>query len=233
MSFFSLRRVLPVAILLAGLVTFFALGFNRYLSLEMLGRNEAEISSWVAANHALAAFAFVAVYATVVAFSLPASAVMAAASGFLFGVWPGVALSVVAQMLGSIALFLAARSAFRDLFHARAGAALARLEAGFQRDGFSYLVFLRLVPVFPSWLVTIVAALLGMKPSLFAPGTLIGIIPGCFVFAGIGADFGHLFRSGQTPDLGAIFQVRTLMPLLGLGVLALLPVLYRHWRRRS
>lgn len=233
MNFFLLRRLLPAAILLAGLATFFALGLNRYLSFETLSRNEAEITAWVADNRALAIVTFIAIDATVIAFSLPASAGMAAASGFLFGVWLGAACSVVGMILGSITLFLAARSAFRDFFRARASAALARLEEGFQRDGFSYLVFLRLVPVFPSWLVTIVTALLGMKPSLFLSGTFVGIIPGTIVFAGIGADFGRLFKTGQTPDLGAIFQARTLLPLLGLGVLALLPVLYRRWRRRS
>lgn len=229
----TLRRMLPFTILLLGLVTFFALGLNRQLSLQTLSRNEAELTAWVAANGVVAALTFICVHTTVVAFSLPASAAMAAASGFLFGVLEGALLSMVGTMVGSIILYFAARSALHDLFRARAGAAVARLEEGFRRDGFSYLVFLRLVPVFPSWLVTIVTALLGMRPEIFIPGTLLGIIPGCFVFAGIGADFGTLFRNGQTPDLGAIFQARTLLPLLGLGVLALLPVLYRRWRRRS
>jgi uncharacterized membrane protein YdjX (TVP38/TMEM64 family) len=233
MRFPALRRMLPFAILLLGLVAFFALGFNRQLSLQTLGRNEAEITAWVAAHRPLAALTFVAVYATVVAFSLPASAAMATASGLLFGVELGAVLSLVGTTAGSIALFFAARSAFYDLFHARAGAALARLEEGFRRDGFSYLVFLRIVPVFPAWLTTIVSALLGVRPDVFIVGTFLGVIPGCFVFAGIGADFGLLFRNGQTPDLGAIFQVRTFLPLLGLGVLALLPVVYRRWRRRS
>ena len=233
MSFLTLRRMLPFAILLLGSAAFFALGLNRQLSLQTLSRNEAEIAAWVAAHRVLATLTFMTIQTMVVAFSLPASAMMAAASGFLFGVEQGALMSIVATIVGSIALFFAARTAFYDLFRARAGAALARLEDGFRRDGFSYLVFLRVVPVFPSWLTTIVSALLGMKPATFISGTLIGIIPGCFVFAGIGADFGLLFRNGETPDLGAIFQVQTLLPLLGLGVLALLPVLYRRWRRRS
>ena len=233
MRLLTLRRMLPLAILLLGLVTFFALGLNRQLSLQTLARNEAELTAWVAANGGFAALTFVAVQITTVAFSLPTGAAMTAASGFLFGVWEGAFLSMISTTIGSIVLYFAARSAFYDFFRARAGAALARLEQGFRRDGFSYLVFLRLVPVFPSWLVTIVTALLGMRPAVFILGTLIGIIPGSFVFAGIGADFGTLFRSDQAPDLGAIFQARTLLPLLGLGVLALLPVLYRHWRRRS
>jgi len=233
MKSLTLRRMLPFAILLLGLAVFFALGLNRQLSLQTLSRNEAEITAWVAANRVVATLTFIAIHTTVVAFSLPASVVMTTASGFLFGVEQGALMSIVGTTVGSIALFFAARTAFYDLFRTRAGAALARLEDGFRRDGFSYLVFLRVVPIFPSWLTTIVSALLGVKPTIFISGTLIGIIPGCLIFAGIGADFGLLFRNGETPDLGAIFQLRTLLPLLGLGVLALLPVLYRRWQRRS
>ena len=233
MRFFTWRRVLPFTILLLGLATFFALGLDRQLSLQTLSRNEAELRAWVDANGVIAAVTLVAIHMTVVAFSLPAAAVMSTANGFLFGAWEGALLSVVGTTLGSTALFFAARSAFYDLFRARAGAALVRLEEGFRRDGFSYLLVMRLMPVFPAWLVTIVAALLGMRPAVFVLGTVLGVIPSCFIFAGIGADFGVLFRSGETPDLGAIFQMRTLLPLLGLAVLALLPVLYRRWRRRS
>jgi uncharacterized membrane protein YdjX (TVP38/TMEM64 family) len=226
------RRWLPLAILLLGLAAFFAFGLNRELSFETLSRNEAEITGWVAANHLAAAVMYVAALATAIAFALPASALLTAASGFLFGIWIGAALSVLGGTLGAIVLFLAARTAFYDLFHARAGAALVRLEEGFRRDSFSYVLFLRFVPIFPSWLVSSVSALLGMKPGRFALATMLGIIPGSLVFAGIGADFGLLFKNGQTPDLGAIFQARTFLPLLGLAILSLMPVLYRRWRRR-
>jgi uncharacterized membrane protein YdjX (TVP38/TMEM64 family) len=229
----TVRRALPFALLLAGLVAFFALGLDRHLSLQTLSRNEAEITAWVAEHRALAAMIYLAAHAAVVAFSLPASIAMTTASGFLFGVPLGATLAAIGTTVGSIALFFAARNAFQDLFRARAGAALARLEHGFRRDGFSYLLFLRVVPMFPAWLTTIVAALLGMAPGPFILGTLIGVVPGGLVFAGIGADFSRLFRSGQTPDLAAIFQWRTFLPLLGLGVLALLPVLVRRWRRRA
>jgi uncharacterized membrane protein YdjX (TVP38/TMEM64 family) len=233
MKSLTLRRMLPFAILLLGLALFFALGLNRHLSLQTLSRNQAEITAWVAANRVLAMLTFFAIHTAVVALSLPASIAMTTASGFLFGIELGAAMSLVAATVGSIALFFAARNAFYDLFRARAGAAFAQLEAGFHRDGFSYLVFLRVVPGFPGWLTTIVSALSGMKPVTFIAGTVFGGLPGCFIFAGIGADFRLLFRDDQTPDLGAIFQLQTFLPLLGLGVLALLPVLYRRWRRRS
>jgi uncharacterized membrane protein YdjX (TVP38/TMEM64 family) len=228
-----LRRWLPLAILLLGLVAFFALGLNRQLSFETLSRNESAITEWVAANQSLAEVAFVLTLASIVVLSLPASALMTAVGGFLFGVWLGAALAVVGSTIGAIGLFTAARSAFYDLFRARAGAALPRLEEGFRRDSFSYVLFLRFVPAFPAWLVTIVAALLGMNRRRFILATLRGSLPGSVVFASIGADFGLLLKNGQTPDLGAIFQIRTLLPLLGLAALSLIPVLYRYWRRRS
>jgi uncharacterized membrane protein YdjX (TVP38/TMEM64 family) len=230
MTVSTLRRLLPVAILLLGLALFIALGLERHFSFETLARNHAELSAWVAANGVLAALLFVASYAVVVAFSLPVAMLVTPLGGFLFGVWLGAVLSVIGATLGSIAVFLAARTAFYDLFHARAGAALARLEDGFRRDSFSYLLFLRLVPVFPFWLVNIVPALLGMKVERYALATLIGIVPGAVVFASLGAGFGLLIERGEMPNLHVIFEWRILLPLLGLAVLALVPVVYARLR---
>jgi len=227
------RRLAPAAILLLGLVLFLLFGLERYFSFEMLSRNNAALVAWVAANRLLAIVLFVLIYALVVAFSLPIAIIITPVGGFLFGVWLGAGLSVIGATLGSVAVFLAARTAFYDLFHARAGAALARFEEGFRRDSFSYLLFLRLVPIFPFWLVNIVPALLGMRLAPYALATLIGIIPAAFVYASAGASFGLLFDRGEAPDLGIIFEWRFLLPLLGLAVLALVPVLYTHLRGRN
>ena len=223
-----LRRLLPVAILLLGLALFLLFDLERFFSFEMLSRHHAELVSWVTAHVVLA---FVILYALVVAFSLPIAVVITPVGGFLFGIWLGALLSVIGATLGSVALFLAARTAFYDLFQARAGATLARLEDGFRRDSFSYLLFLRLVPVFPFWLVNIVPALLGMRLGPYTLATLIGIVPGAVVYAGVGASFGMLIDRGERPDFGVIFEWRFLLPLLGLAALSLLPVLYNHLRR--
>lgn len=225
-----LRRLIPVAVLLLGLVLFLSFGLERYFSFEMLSRHHTELTAWVTAHVALSAFVFVLAYALVVAFSLPIAVIVTPLGGFLFGVWLGAALSVVGATLGSVAVFLAAHTAFHDLFHARAGRALVRLEEGFHRDSFSYLLFLRLVPVFPFWLVNIVPALLGMKLGPYTLATLIGIIPGAIVYASVGAGFGILIDRGEAPDLSVIFEWRILLPLLGLAALSLLPVLYTRLR---
>ncbi|MBS0550391.1 MAG: VTT domain-containing protein, partial [Proteobacteria bacterium] len=101
---------------------------------------------------------------------------------------------------------------------------------GFRRHSFSYLLFLRLVPLFPFWLVNIVAALLGMRFDAFVLATVIGIVPAAIVFASVGAGFGGLFDSGQAPDLSVLLQPRLLLPLLGLALLSLLPILVRRRR---
>ena len=228
----TLRRLLPVAILLAGLAIFLLLGLERYFSFEMLARHKATLTAWVATHRLLAGLTFVLAYAFMVAFSLPVAVVATPVGGFLFGTWTGAGLSVVAATLGSIAVFLAARYAFRDLFRARAGATLARLEEGFRHNDFSYLLFLRLVPVFPFWLINIVPALLGMQLRRYVLATLLGIVPASIVYASVGAGLGAVLKRGEQPNLGIIFEWHILLPLLGLAALALLPVVFARLRRQ-
>lgn len=228
----TLRRLLPVAILLAGLAIFLLLGLDRYFSFEMLARHKAALTAWVAAHRPLAAFAFLLAYAIMVAFSLPVAMVATPVGGFLFGTWAGALLSVIGATLGSIAVFLAARYAFRDLFRARAGATLTRLEEGFRHNDFSYLLFLRLVPVFPFWLINIVPALLGMRLQRYTLATMLGIVPASIIYSGLGAGLGAMLKRGEQPNLGIIFEWHILLPLLGLAVLALLPAVFTRLRRQ-
>jgi uncharacterized membrane protein YdjX (TVP38/TMEM64 family) len=226
----SWRRLIPAAILLLGLALFLMLDLERYFSFEMLSRHHATLTLWVEQHAVLAALVYVVLYTLVVAFSLPVAVIVTPVGGFLFGLWAGTLLSVIGATLGSVAVFLAARTALYDLFHRRAGAALSRVEAGFRRDSFSYLLFLRLVPVFPFWLINIVPALLGMKLGPYTLATLIGIVPGALVYSSLGAGLGNVIDRGEAPDLGIIFEWRILLPLLGLALLALVPAVYARLR---
>jgi len=226
------RRLIPVAILLLGLALFLLLDCKRFVSFEMLSRHHVTLVAWVTQNPLQAGLLYLLTYAMVVAFSLPVAVLLTPIGGYLFGVWLGATLSVIGATLGSVVLFLAARSALHDIFHRRAGAMLARLEAGFRRDSFNYLLFLRLVPIFPFWLVNIVPALLGMKLDRYTLATAIGIVPGAVVYSGVGAGFGTVIDRGEVPDLSVIFQPRILLPLLGLAALSLVPVLYAQLKGR-
>jgi uncharacterized membrane protein YdjX (TVP38/TMEM64 family) len=233
MTFQTWRRLIPAAVLLLGLALFLLLGLERFFSFEMLSRHHAVLVAWVADHTALAAVLYLLAYALVVAFSLPIAILVTPVGGFLFGITAGTVLSVIGATLGSVAVFLAARTAFYHFFHARAGTALAKLEAGFRRDSFNYLLFLRLVPVFPFWLVNIVPALLGMKLAPYTLATVIGIIPAAIVYSSVGSGLGTVIERGEAPDFAIVFEWRILLPLIGLALLALAPVLYSHLRGKA
>lgn len=218
---------LAVVVLVALVWTF---GLHRYLTLEALAAQREALAALVAARPLPAALVYVAAYIAVVAFSLPGGAVMTLSGGLLFGAFIGAFLAVLGATIGAAVLFLLARSAFAPLVAGRAEGLLGPLRAGLARDGFFYLLSLRLVPVFPFWLLNLAPALLGMAFAPYLAATFFGIIPGTLVFAGIGAGLDEVFLSGGVPDLGVIFSPGVLLPLLGLASLSLFGV---WWRRRS
>lgn len=228
----GVSRWLPLAVLVAGCAAFFAFGFHRYLTFETLAENRADMLAWVAARPVLAPLAYMAAYIVSVAFSLPGGAVLTVTGGFLFGTLAGACYAVAGATMGAVILFVAARTALGDFLRARAGGAIKRMEEGFRADAFNYLLVLRLVPLFPFFLVNLVPAFLGVSLRVFAAATFIGIIPGALVFAGVGDGLGAVFDAGQKPDLGILFTPRILLPIVGLAALALVPVAYKHWRRR-
>ena len=226
----SAGRLVPLGLIVAAFAAFFALDLDRFVSFAALGEHRDSLSAFVAANEVLAAALFVLVYAVAIAVSLPGGAVLTIAGGFLFGTVLGTLLVIVAATLGATALFLAARTAIGDPLRARAGPALKRMEEGFRENALSYLLFLRLIPVFPFWLVNLVPAFLGVPLGTYVLGTFVGIIPGSFVYASVGNGVGALFDAGETPDLGIIFSSEILIPIVGLAVLALLPIAYKRYR---
>ena len=228
------RRVLPLTILVAGLVLFFVFDLDRFASLEALKQNRETLQMLVAENGVLAVIGFGLIYAVVVAFSLPGGAIMTLTAGFLFGTIGGGLIVVVGATLGATGLFLIARTALGDVLRAKAGPFLARMQEGFRENALSYLLVLRLIPLFPFWLVNLVPAFLGVSTTHYVIGTFFGIIPGTFVFASVGNGLGALLDAGEDPNLGVIFQPEVLGSLVALALLSLLPVLYkRHQAKKS
>lgn len=226
------RRFLPLLALAAGLGLFFALRLDRYVAVSALAEHRDALLAFVEDRPAAAGAAFVAVYALAVACSIPGAVVLTLAGGFLFGTWLATLYVVVGATLGAVGVFLAARTALGDVLRRRAGPRLARLEAGFRENAFSYLLFLRLLPLAPFWLVNLVPAFLGVPLRVFAPATLIGIIPASFVYASVGNGLGAVFAAGGTPGASVLLGADVLLPLLGLAALALAPVAYRKLKGR-
>lgn len=225
-----LARYWPILLLAGLLLAAWASGATRLLSFEALADHRAALAGMVAAHPAAAAAGFVLVYVAAVTLSLPGAVVLTLAGGLMFGPWIGTALAVLGATTGACLLFLVARSALAPLVTGRAAGVVALLRPGLERDGFFYLLTIRLIPVLPFWLVNLAPALVGMPFGAFAAATAIGIIPGTAVFAGLGAGLGEVLAAGEKPDLGVILAPEILLPLLGLAALSLLGA---WWRKRK
>ena len=225
------RRFWPLGLLLAAFAAAWASGLPQQIGWAGLARHQAALSAWVASHPIAAPALYAVIYAVAAALSLPEAAVLTVAGGLLFGTLAGGVLAVVGSSVGAVALFLAVRHHLADAIAARGGRFLERVRAGLERDGFSYLLAIRLVPAFPFWLVNLAAALSGMRLLPYAGATLLGVVPATFVYASIGAGIGTVLAGGGTPDLGVIFSPRVLGPLVALAALSLVPVAWRHWRR--
>jgi uncharacterized membrane protein YdjX (TVP38/TMEM64 family) len=243
-----LRRLLPV-ILLGGIaVLVLALGWHRELSLETLVRHRATLEALVSEHFVAALAAFIALYIAVVALSVPGAVYLTISSGILFGAVVGGLASIIGATIGATALFLVARTALGELLARRAGPLAERIAAGFREDAFSYLLFLRLVPVFPFFLVNLVPALCGVALLPFVAATALGIIPATFTFAFLGAGLSSALLAHQASyesclaaqrpgcrldfDLQAALTPQLIAGFVALGVIALLPIVVKRWRAR-
>jgi uncharacterized membrane protein YdjX (TVP38/TMEM64 family) len=223
-------RLWPIAVLLGALALAWAFGLQHHVSFDALAVYHDALARLVEARPVVAALLYLAAYTVIVALSVPVGPLLTMVGGLLFGPWLGTAVAVPAATAGACLLFLAVRSALAPGLARRAGPRMDRLRAGLEHDGFWYLLALRLLPIVPFPVGSIAPALVGMRLSVFAAATALGILPSTLVVAGIGAGLGEIFAQGGRPDPAALLSPPVLMPLLGLAALSLLAV---WWRRRE
>jgi len=234
-----------VAIALTGLT----MGWQQGLSFETLARHHAALQEFIARNEVLAVAAYTLLYVALITLSVPGGAFLTVCGGVLFGPILGGVAATIGATIGGICFFLIAKSAFGERLLRRAGTRAAALTAGFRADAFSYLLFLRLVAIFPFWLVNVVAALCGVRLATFAAATAIGIIPATFAFAFVGAGLAGAIAAQEAEYEACVATTRAgcrldfnlsealtpelMVALALLGLLALIPVVVRRWRARS
>lgn len=215
------RRVwfaLAVVALMAGLR---ASGAADALSLDTLARHRAALLGFVADNVVLASLAYAGLYVVAVAFSLPGAVFLTLSGGFLFGAVGGTPLTTVSAAVGATLVFLFARRIFGADALDRLGPTAARLADGIRRNAASYLLVLRLAPLFPFFLVNLVPAFVGVRLGTYLWTTLLGILPGTAVFSLAGAGLGSVLDAGGTIDLRTVLTPEIIAALLGLAALSL------------
>jgi uncharacterized membrane protein YdjX (TVP38/TMEM64 family) len=226
------KRFGPIILIALGLVLALSMGWQRYLSFEVLAQQSSALKALLLSKPLVVVAAFMGIYVVSTAIALPGAIWLTIAGGFLFGPFLGTALSATSATIGATLLFVAAQSALGAGLRSRAGSLIDRLETGFRENAFSYLLTLRLVPVAPFFGVNLAAAFLRIPLRTFVLATAIGILPGGFVYAWLGSGIEHLIASGRTPDLRIIFSLQVIGPLLALAALALLPVVWKAAAQR-
>jgi uncharacterized membrane protein YdjX (TVP38/TMEM64 family) len=221
-----MRRLLPLIVLIVVAATAFIL--LRGFSWDSLARHQGQLTGWIGTHPVVSALLFVGAYILTAALSLPHGALLTVAGGLLFGAVPGCALTVIGATIGASILLVVVRSAFADTLARNRYRIPEQVQVRLARDGFSYLLALRLIPLFPFWIVNLAAAIAGIRVAVFVPATFLGILPASFVLSSIGAGVGTILAEGRTPDLSVLFSPRILLPMLGLAVLSLLPALLRR-----
>ena len=210
-----------------GIAAFFYFDLSHYLSLDGLKSNRDHLLAFTEVNYSVAVAVFVLAYCAVVGLSLPGGAIMTLAGGFLFGSVLGTLYVNMGATVGATLAFLVARYLLRDWVEQKFGNRLAPIQEGFAKNAFSYLMTLRLIPLFPFFLVNMVSGLTRVSVGTYMTATSLGIIPGSFVFAYAGRQLGTI------NSLKEIASPNVLVAFTLLGLLALVPILYKKIAGKS
>jgi uncharacterized membrane protein YdjX (TVP38/TMEM64 family) len=230
----TISKVILIVAVISAIIGFFTMGFDSYLSFETLRNNRGKLLDWYNHHYLITMVLFILTYTLVVALSLPGAIWMTLVGGFIFGTLQGTVLAVVSATLGAFIVFILVQFCLVDFFRAKTGKAVEKMEAGFKSNALSYLIFLRLVPVFPFWLVNLVPAFLRLPVRTFIIGTSIGIIPGTALFCWVGSGLGVVLDTGDALDpLEILLRPEVIGPIIGLGILSLIPIIYKNITNNS
>lgn len=231
----GLARHLPLIVVLA-VALIGAMTLKEYLSFDTLRDNREALMAFRDQNYLVLVALFAAIYIMMVVFSLPGAAVASVTGGFLFGLAAGGALNVTSATIGACGIFLAARWGLGEMLTAKLEAAEGRIQMlknALRQNEIEVLLLLRLVPAVPFFVANLLPALVGVRFSNFLWTTAIGIIPGAIVFTWIGVGVGEVFDRGEDPDLSLLWEPHVIGPILGLCVLAAMPIIVKTLRPKK
>jgi uncharacterized membrane protein YdjX (TVP38/TMEM64 family) len=220
-SWFLLLMVLLI------IATFYLTDLKTYFSFSALKMYHQDLTLFVETHLLIALILFSLTYVAVAATSLPIAAFLTILGGFLFGPFLNLIIVDISATLGATCLFLILKTTLGKILEEKGAPWVKKMKKGFQKNAFFYLLFIRLIPIFPFWAVNLVAALLNTSLRVFVTATLIGIIPVTFVYSLLGKGLSTLLEQNKTSDTSILFEPSIFFSLCGLALLSLLPVFFR------
>ncbi len=228
----QLKRLMPLIIIVFGLTLFFAFDGQKYVSLDSVKEHYQQLQNLVLEHFWISLFGFMLGYIVVVALAIPAAApLMTLLGSSLFGWMVGTASVVVAATIGACVIFIAVKTAFGESLRSRVGDNIEKFRKGFENNAFNYLMTLRLIPIFPFFAINIACGVLGIRLSTYFWATLIGIIPGTAVYAWVGTGLGFVIEQGKNLDMSIVSEPQFILPIICLGLLSLVPTVYKKVKR--
>jgi len=216
-------KFIIAAVIGLGIGAFFWFDLDAYLTLETVTANRDRLLAFTDEHRAAAVVSFIVTYSLVTGLSLPGATILTLVGGFLFGSVMGTAFVNLGATSGATLAFLTARYLLREWVEQKFGPKLGPIQDGFAKNAFSYLVTLRLVPLFPFFLVNLVSGLTRVRLGTYVLATALGIVPGSFVYAYAGRQLGTI------NSLKEIASPNVILAFTLLGLLALVPMLYRRF----
>lgn len=216
-----MKKLWPLLFIALIIIIFFSLGWHKYFSFEALKNHQQFLEAWKSNHYFLALSIFAVTYIACVAISFPGASILSLVGGFLFGAIVGSIVVVISASLGATIIFLVVKYSLQEW---QGKGWTKKLRAGFENNAFSYLLFLRLVPVFPFWIINIVPAILKVDTKIYIMATFLGIIPGSVIYVLVGNGLNKVFAK---PNLAIIFEPQILYPMLALAIISLLPIFFK------
>ena len=216
----TFQRFIPLVLIVVLMAVAYMTGLTQYLTLESLKKNHTALKILVEAHPWLAGCVYMLLDATTTALSIPVGLFLSIFAGVLFPQPFSTMIVTCGGTLGAACVFLAARTAVGNLLRHRAGPFLVNMERGFHENAASYMLFLRLVPIFPFWLVNLAPAFFSIPFFTFVWTTFVGIIPIAFVLTQAGAGLGKIIDSTVDINMQIIFNTDVKIALLALGLLS-------------
>lgn len=212
----NVSRLILLSIVIAAVALFFVFDLRQYLSLDYLKASRNAFADYYAGHRVQTLALYMGIYILVTALSLPGATVMTLAGGALFGLGTGFVVISFASTIGATLAFLASRFLLRDLVQGKFGNKLRAINEGVQREGAFYLFSLRLVPLFPFFLINLAMGLTPIKTGVYCLVSQLGMIPGTLVYVNAGTQLGQIESlSGiLSPGLLFSFALLGLFPLL-------------------
>lgn len=210
----------------------YALDIHHHISLDTLREHQVFLQEYIAENYSLSIVIYFLVYFIIVSLSIPVATIMTFIGGFLFGQYVSVICIVTSSSCGACVIFLSSKLISQTMKKREVGKWIQKIQAGFAKNAFSYIITLRLMPIFPFVIVNIVSGILNVSLKTFFFGTFIGIIPSRFIQASVGVSLQTLLNDPNFIP-SSLLDSQIIFSLIGLALLAVLPIIYKYFKKKK